>query len=143
MSLADLALIPWPMFLLIAGLVAGWFWYDRIHVPLVESYEALKKDESENIKQLKDELTSLIDSVIEIKKSVHQNHTDNAEIVRSLDDIEKFTSTLNLVSSYFNEKETTLDASVTQINSRLNELSASFDNLKNSVLVKKNKRNYG
>lgn len=139
MSLTDLALIPWPMFLLIVAVAAGWFWYGRVHAPLVESYEILKKEENENIKQLRDEVSNLIGSVVEIKKSVNQNLTDNAEIVKSLDDIEKFASTLNTVSSYLNEKESVLDTNVSQINSRLNELSTSFDNLKNLVLTKKKK----
>lgn len=139
MSLSDLALIPWPMFLLIAVVFAGWVWYGHVHAPLVESYEALKKEENENIKQLRDEVSNLIGAVVEIKKSVHQNHTDNAEIVKSLDDIEKFASTLNTVSSYLNEKETLLDNNITQINSRLNILSSSFDNLKDLVLTKKKK----
>lgn len=139
MSLSDLALIPWPMFLLIVAVAAGWFWYERVHAPLVESYEILKKEENENIKQLRDEVSNLIGSVVEIKKSVNQNLTDNTEIVKSLDDIEKFASTLNTVSSYLNEKESVLDNNVSQINSRLNELSTSFDNLKNLVLTKKKK----
>lgn len=140
MNMSDLALIPWPMFLLLVAVAVGWVWYGRIHAPLVESYEALKKEEHENIKQLKDEVSNLIGAVVEIKRSVNQNHADNAEIVKSLDDIEKCASTLNSVSSFLNEKEHVLDNNVAQINTRLNELSLSFDNLKNSVFTKKFKK---
>lgn len=135
----DLSLVPWPIFLLLVVIIIVTFWYLNVHMPLSDSYENLKSEENENIKSLKEEIGKLIQSVVEIKSTIGQHHIDNSEIINSLEDIEKYTSSLNEISKFLNEKDRIIEDKVNLIDKRINELYESLDEIKKLTIVKKNK----
>lgn len=134
----DLSLVPWPIFLLLIFIVVAVIWYLNVFLPLSDHYETLKAEEAATIQSLKNEFQNLITSVIEIKTTIGQHHLDNSEIIKSLDEIEKYANTLNDVSKFLNDKDKIIENKVEQINSRIDELYASTDEIKKTI-NKKNK----
>lgn len=135
----DISLVPWPVFLLLVVVIIVTVWYLNVYMPLSDSYDSLKTEENENIKSLKEEVKKLIDSVIEIRSTVGQHHIDNTEIINSLDDIEKYASSLNDVSKFLNDKDRIIENKVDQIDVRIDELYKSIDEIKKMTSSKKTK----